>query len=123
MLATLAPSVSATLVCACAPGGKGANRMTEPRKNYKPYEFWIVTVLLILFLGVAFYSEQAGQTVVEHASVSTYNARPSGTKALYELFGTVPYKVQRLAGPWTSLNAQTGLLSWSRNLTRNDCPP
>jgi hypothetical protein len=86
--------------------------MSETRKpdSNNHSEFWIVTVLLILFLGVAFYSEQAGQTVVEHASVSTYNARPSGSKALYELFGTVPYKMQRSAALWNSLSAQVGLL-------------
>ena len=74
------------------------------------HEFWVVIALLAIFLAVAFYSEQAGQSVVSRVSSSTLNTRPEGSKALYALFSTLPYPVRRLTTPWFDLNAQDGLL-------------
>ena len=67
-------------------------------------------VLLALFVLVALYSEQAGQDVVTQTAPSSLNNRPQGAKALYQLFGTLPYSVRRLSTPWTTLTPQDGLI-------------
>lgn len=73
-------------------------------------DFTLITCLLIVFLIVAYYSEQASQTFVEQKAASTLNAHPLGAKALYVLFETVPYKVNRLQTSWLSLGSQDALI-------------
>ncbi len=76
----------------------------------KNREWSLLFLLLLVFVAVALYSEQAGQAVVAKTATSSLNNRPQGTKALYRLFGTLPYTVRRLTAPWTTLTAQDGLL-------------
>lgn len=85
-------------------------------------DFTLIMGLLIVFLMIAFYSEQVSQTVVEQTTASTLNAHPMGTKALYELFETVHYKVNRLKSLWNLLGPQDGMLVVVEKLADNRSP-
>ncbi len=81
-----------------------------PPRAGKNREWPLLFLLLTLFVLTSLYSEQAGQAVVAKTTASSLNNRPQGTKALYRLFGTLPYTVRRLTDPWTTLTARDGLL-------------
>lgn len=81
-----------------------------PPRAGKNREWPLLFLLLSLFIIVALYSEQAGQAVVAKTATSSLNNRPQGTKALFRLFGTMPYTVRRLTDPWTTLTLRDGLL-------------
>lgn len=82
--------------------------MTNPRRHIP--EYWIITLLLGAFLVIALFAEQAGQSVVPSSSVSSLNANPAGSKALYALLETIPYPVRRLTSTWNSLRSDDGMI-------------
>ncbi len=69
-----------------------------------------LAVLFVVFITTLLMFERVAQETVPHDVPSTLNSQSAGSKALFLLMQKEGFSAARMESPWTSLNANVGLL-------------